>query len=674
MKRIALAAVLILTGSQAWAAGAGCQNTSGPLTLEKVRAGASGTEMFGCINRSLDAISSSTVVGSSATYEARFVAVGVSTAGLKTDSMAAGVSSAALRVELVAVGVATQAHASLTGADAHGAASANTASQIVARDGSGNFSAGAITAALTGNVTGNVSGSAGTATALAADPAGCAAGSVTFDISAAGVSSCAAVFDSMVNGSTAPVTSNQLYGHNALTAAGTHGSASANTINTLVHRDGSGNFSAGTITSSLTGASSLNVLKAGDTMTGSLTISGAGVSAATGTFGGGICPSTASVCFNALPLSANAGAYFGGNVGVGTTAPSAKLDVNGVLTVTTASIRGEPIAYFGDSIGGGTPGMSMKVLSIGTAAGDYPVNSAAYNAILNVGTQNVSPYKSLHLRGGAILAGNLGNVGIGNTAPTTKLDVTGTAVASHFFSSGTLTAPTIIGPVTVSLSSLTIVDGGGTRGLMLLGSAPGMQYTETDNSGSFTHQVVDGVMSIGVCGTEGCGNTIAIWKQAEGISASVSTITFTAARAEFSGSIQQETAKDCTLGATTDAAGKFDGCVASSIKLKQGVSALPYDPARIDDLRPVLYRMKDSPTIQRSGFIAEEVASVMPSASVPAGKLTGVDPNAIASALVQEVQMLRKRMLAAEKGSRELAARVAALEAKVKAKAQVAKP
>ena len=39
-----------------------------------------------------------------------------------------------------------------------GAASANTASKLVVRDGSGNFAEGTITAALTGNVTGNVTG------------------------------------------------------------------------------------------------------------------------------------------------------------------------------------------------------------------------------------------------------------------------------------------------------------------------------------------------------------------------------------------------------------------------------------------------------------------------------------------------------------------------------------
>ena len=41
-----------------------------------------------------------------------------------------------------------------------GAASANTASKLVLRDSSGNFSAGTITATLTGNVTGNLTGNA----------------------------------------------------------------------------------------------------------------------------------------------------------------------------------------------------------------------------------------------------------------------------------------------------------------------------------------------------------------------------------------------------------------------------------------------------------------------------------------------------------------------------------
>ena len=51
---------------------------------------------------------------------------------------------------------------------------------------------------------------------------------------------------------------------------------STNVANTAVRRDASGNFAAGTITANLTGSASLNVLKAGDTMTGSLNITGNG--------------------------------------------------------------------------------------------------------------------------------------------------------------------------------------------------------------------------------------------------------------------------------------------------------------------------------------------------------------------------------------------------------------
>ena len=50
--------------------------------------------------------------------------------------------------------------------------------------------------------------------------------------------------------------------------------SSTASLKSAVMRDTSGNFSAGTITASLTGAASLNVLKTGDTMTGGLSITG----------------------------------------------------------------------------------------------------------------------------------------------------------------------------------------------------------------------------------------------------------------------------------------------------------------------------------------------------------------------------------------------------------------
>lgn len=56
----------------------------------------------------------------------------------------------------------------------------------------------------------------------------------------------------------------------------TNAATSTNTPNTIVKRNASGNFSAGTITANLTGAASDNVLKSGDTMTGELFITAAG--------------------------------------------------------------------------------------------------------------------------------------------------------------------------------------------------------------------------------------------------------------------------------------------------------------------------------------------------------------------------------------------------------------
>ena len=78
--------------------------------------------------------------------------------------------------------VATQTelntHTGATGTSAHGAASTNTASAIVARDGSGNFAAGTITAALTGN--------ASTSTALAANGANATTGQFVAGVGADG--------------------------------------------------------------------------------------------------------------------------------------------------------------------------------------------------------------------------------------------------------------------------------------------------------------------------------------------------------------------------------------------------------------------------------------------------------------------------------------------------------
>lgn len=148
--------------------------------------------------------------------------------GVDTAGAAESCTDGATQTEL-------DAHAAVTTA-VHGSTSSNTANRIVERDASGNFSAQTITASLSGNAT--------TATNLAANGTNCSAGNFPLGVDASGsVESC-----------TDGATQTELNTHEALTA--THGAVSTNTASRIVLRDGSGNFSAGTITATLAGNAS----------------------------------------------------------------------------------------------------------------------------------------------------------------------------------------------------------------------------------------------------------------------------------------------------------------------------------------------------------------------------------------------------------------------------------
>lgn len=85
-----VAALLVLPGV-ARAAGAGCQDTLGSLTLEKIRAGAVGAQMAGCINRSFDTLTNlpSTTTVASSTAALAALAQSTTTLSLSTAALAA---------------------------------------------------------------------------------------------------------------------------------------------------------------------------------------------------------------------------------------------------------------------------------------------------------------------------------------------------------------------------------------------------------------------------------------------------------------------------------------------------------------------------------------------------------------------------------------------------------
>jgi hypothetical protein len=165
------------------------------------------------------------------------------------------------------------------------ATSANTASTIVSRNGSGNFSAGTITAGLTGDVTGDLTGNADTATTLATGrtisltgdvtgTSGSFNGSGNVSISATIAANSVALGTDTTGNYVASIANGSFLtggGSSSEGKAYTLGvdATSANTASKVVSRDGSGNFSAGTITAALTGnASTATTLATARTING----------------------------------------------------------------------------------------------------------------------------------------------------------------------------------------------------------------------------------------------------------------------------------------------------------------------------------------------------------------------------------------------------------------------
>ena len=145
--------------------------------------------------------------------------------------------------------------------------SSNTTSTLVFRNASGNFSAGTITANLIGNVTGNADYAVAAGrwdTAKTLTLAGDLSGSASFDGSSNFTLTATVTTDAVALGTDTTgiyVATGAVSGFGLSGSANTEGSTftvtanstSSNTTSTIVYRDGSGNFSASTITANITG-------------------------------------------------------------------------------------------------------------------------------------------------------------------------------------------------------------------------------------------------------------------------------------------------------------------------------------------------------------------------------------------------------------------------------------
>lgn len=142
------------------------------------------------------------------------------------------------------------------------ATSANTASKVVARDASGNFSAGTITATLSGNASSATNVAGGAANRIVYNTN---AGATSFVVAPTSGNTylswdgTAFAWSSVGGGTVTSVAAGTYLTGGTITTSGTLAvdATSNNTASKVVARDGSGNFSAGTITANLTGTASI---------------------------------------------------------------------------------------------------------------------------------------------------------------------------------------------------------------------------------------------------------------------------------------------------------------------------------------------------------------------------------------------------------------------------------
>jgi hypothetical protein len=238
--------------------------------------------------------------------------------------------------------------------------------------------------------------------------------------------------------------------------------ASANTASAIVARDGSGNFTAGTITAALTGAASSNVLKAGDTMTGPLITPLGSDSVPSITFTGDLNTGIYSPGADQVAISTNAvervefgtsevvfndgGANYDfriegdtnanllfvdastDRVGLGTSSPAALLTVvrNGTVVSSgldaSTALTVQSTASAGSSthlniLAGSTGSTAQSVLTFGDA--DNPgIGAIRYRHADN--SLAVETNASEQIR-----VDSAGRVGIGTTSPSALLEVNG---------------------------------------------------------------------------------------------------------------------------------------------------------------------------------------------------------------------------------------------------------
>jgi hypothetical protein len=388
------------------------------------------------------------------------------------------------------------------------ATDANTASKVVARDASGNFSAGTITAALSGNATSATNVAGGAANRIVFNTGSGATSFVVAPTASGQVlswnGSAFAYVAGTISGVALGSNLNSLTAGTYLTGTAYNGSGaqtwtvdatSANTVSKVVARDASGNFSAGTITAALSG-NATTATTAGN-VTGTVAIANGGTGATTApaartnlgatTLGSNLFTITNPSAitfprFNAdNTVSSLNAADFRTAIGAGTSSTTGTVtSVGGTGTVNGITLSGTVTTSGNLTLGGTLSGVSLTTQVTGTLP------------VANGGTGNTTAQAEMNrvaqaVTSGQYLRGNGTNVVMSAIqaadVPTLNQNTTGNATTA---TTATNLAGGSAGTVPYqSAAGTTVQLAAGTAGRMLMSNGAAAPSWATVNGGTF---------------------------------------------------------------------------------------------------------------------------------------------------------------------------------------------
>ena len=317
------------------------------------------------------------------------------------------------------------------------------------------------------------------------------------------------------------------------------------------------------------------------------------------------------------------------NVGIGTTSPGTKLDVNGTMRSKTST--------------GGIVNMDSTTTGTANTIGSYANAGVAFADL------NYSAAQHLWLGGGSekMRIDSSGNVGIGTTSPTAKLAVNGGTGNSQ-----------IRWEVNNSAYAKEVTTNAAQNAYLY--KVSDASYHRWDVGGSEAMRI-DSSGNLLVGTTTSAGRATFSW-----VSASQGCLITRSTSETYAGSpVVFQNSSGATAGFISQATSSVSYNTSSDYRMKENVAPLNGGLTTISALKPVTYDWKIDGS-SGEGFIAHEVQAVIPHAVTGekdavnedgSVKSQGVDYSKIVVHLVAAIQELSAKNAALE-------ARLAALEAK----------